>query len=64
MVFCLVGSTDDDSNHLFDVPLLSWVFVGLGLTFSFALLAKPVWWDRYNNTLISVIPPDNVISSL
>ena len=46
MVFCPVGSTGDGSNHLFDVPILSWVCVGLGLIFSFVILTKPVWWDR------------------
>ena len=33
-------------NGLYDVPLLSWICVALGIAASFILLTKPVWWDR------------------
>ena len=38
---------DTTNNGLYDVPLLSWVCVGLGLFFSLVFLSKPVWWDKY-----------------
>ena len=33
-------------GFLTDVPIVSWVCVGLGLVVSTVVLMKPVWWDK------------------
>ena len=48
IIFVIIGASGSESSSgLFDVPLLSWVMVSLGILSSLVFLTKPVWWDRY-----------------
>jgi len=46
----LNASTEEEPSSggvaLFEVPMLSWIFVGLGIVASLLVLSTPAWWDR------------------
>ena len=41
---------------LFEVPVLSWIFVGLGIVASLLVLSTPAWWDRLVHSWALVAP--------
>ena len=54
--FSCPGTGNTAGVALFEVPLLSWICVGLGMVASLLVLSTPVWWDR----LVSHIAPIQV----
>lgn len=50
--------------NLFDVPLSSWICVGLGIIVSLLVVSTPAWWDRLVNTLASYLNPQLSVCDL
>jgi len=56
----LNASTEEEPSSggvaLFEVPMLSWIFVGLGIVASLLVLSTPAWWDRLVDSWALVAP--------
>lgn len=48
---------------LFEVPVLSWIFVGLGIVASLLVLSTPAWWDRLVHSW-ALLAPYTIVNHL
>ena len=55
--YCYSETGNPVGVNVFDVPLLSWICVGLGIIVSLLVVSTPAWWDRLVNTLASYLNP-------